>query len=1613
MKKLYVLFFISIFVQVVLAQPGSDSLVKICNYDDFPVGAIRPANADTLENMLGMNCNWYGFPIGSSSEVFPIQRRPYNNLSHLFHNPFYYDTTDYEEKDGNWILNTAAYGIDCRVYLPNTSPTIKEYNYGWNNKIGFNQTGPTVIRPNEWFIPGDTAPKYSYVLSDIGAAKFDPYLGNGRHQVELSGNYNLYPYNINTYSYELVLSFNPLDLGSVGNTDSLYMIEYWIKKKSDADYVKVDSVLITKTFYNSLLPAITQVSGRKVGAEKLDAWAGTPNGVQYRLQKKILNIRAYYENSFQDAPQVDVRLKTFHKIPIYVRCLRIRDWVAQRLLTGAADDSLKKIINYMYNYSDNKNIKSWTIGNEPTYKNAHTYTYLNERLVNNNVPPLNVLIPFDFNLYLRIGTDQSENVKGKPKAIYWHEMANHQGAEWRVWEKNLDGSVKIKWSYKDRGFSLPPNPVPGPFVTDSAAEEKRAVFTMTDYTQFTNQIQNVTLGYSSEAPGGGAGFCSDQLDVAKACSDVDPLHPMPYNYMPQAFLVRIHGPKWTKVDSLFWWRVDSISTARSTDYHNVTGEVLAYGDSLYNANVIVPYHTAHPTDTSAREDALYDCYWLQRCPTRAEMYYDLWSGVQHGMKSYVLNYGGDDQEEQIGLLHDTDIIVSGVVKHAIQKTQERKGLTFTDAYVSPYTGTNFSGDIRYRYIAVPAGFKQLFQTARTLITDELKPIVKTLKDLKWVGNVSWHKRDSTPVYFSKLPVKNVHTTSLTGSLDSNSATYVDFGIHKLTNDSTAVFVSLVNRRLWADPEDTLSTDYRKISFQVDSTKFNHAYSQISYWKISDVAGKLRDTTISCRDTFSFTVKPGQGKLLRIAPAIGLTTGEMSTNIFNNSRHIAPIEYNKDSIIGYVATYQKGGNIYVSYPTETPNGASKRINGTPADTLVATDGTYALQTPAIAYDSSSKTIGLVYCGIKPGAFSDDTARIFFKSAAYNLDKYHFSPATSLVKQFQVPKGYTPAPSIMPTNRSDGKLFWVGWTDTTHGGIIAILNSGGTIVDTQFFHIDHPRYAAFVSLASHKKFPNDVHIAYQECDQGLPDIGWLSHIFYLSATFNGTNITRIQPLNISAPFGNCMNYHPQISLTALGVIDVTWELQKGSFGRGNRTQELLTHSVVFRTRDIKTNWGQTLTSFTFDKNVPTFLGTDPIVLYPNIVHSDFAAPVLSSWSSEYRLMWNDPKTNSAAMAVFGRIDTVGIVITHKGWEQYTMAEPSAEPSLPHLSIGDKVVQPVLYRSPFAKDDGYYDARITQYDFPKTIMVKAAITQKTMALPQPPPPGGNYRTVGCRSVFGGSISTPYIHYDTTIIHVPFVQSANSGIDSTVFDSVGWNDNAHVRTDPFVIDPGDTIEYSRYFRTGFNPGDTATAGYNLTGSSDYLKMKLVLRTFGSNALRVVLDTAILKESGFTQTADTSNGGITSYIVPGGMSDYVYMSLEASRGDSTNGYSVMQTEIYGDTDVIDISPDCDSVVSYKKAAPSPTSQQPSSVASSIGVKVIPNPFRTSAEISVDAPKDVLLNVTLFDELGRKVSELTNGMAMQTHSEFTITSQTLSTGFYYLRVQSGSEVVTQKIQLLK
>jgi hypothetical protein len=529
-----------------------------------------------------------------------------------------------------------------------------------------------------------------------------------------------------------------------------------------------------------------------------------------------------------------------------------------------------------------------------------------------------------------------------------------------------------------------------------------------------------------------------------------------------------------------------------------------------------------------------------RNPSPAELYYQMWKGVLTGMKGYALNVGYSDAIEQHGFLRDsswTDPITHAPMYKLLKTNEQHNYLVHWWNLLSPYRNT--PQGYYLRSIPLLPCFKELNKHIRDMIQNDLVPIAPTLAKLTWKGTISWYKRDSTPTYMTLFPLKNIHSKTLGGSLDSTSKTYVQCSVLQDPKDSAAKYVALQNRRLWCDPLDTLTTDYRTISFQVDSTKFPTPYSHYSYWRISDVAGILRDTVMNTKDTFFFTVKPGQGKLFRVAPAIGLTLGQMATNTFNNARHIASVE-SDTGVTRFLTTYQRGGNIVVSFPVETPTGASKRILDNPSDTVINSSG--KCSTPAIAYSRPRKRIGVIYAKTKLDTYGNhyDTVEVYNTqsqlatpyafSAHVRLDSFVVHNSGGASEQFEA------APAIVPGNDSL-RLFWVSWRHPINGGQLTVVDS--TCAAKYAPPAQVRKYLGgtpkFVSLATYKN-SDTVHIAWEESVSGATDI------YYTNAVAGKGVIVVSPPKIISQLIGNtdCDEYHfPQITVTKNGTASVVWE------------------------------------------------------------------------------------------------------------------------------------------------------------------------------------------------------------------------------------------------------------------------------------------------------------------------------------------------------------------------------------------------------------------------------------------------------------------------------------------
>jgi hypothetical protein len=402
-----------------LRAQSPDTLKAAVPYSVFPIGAMRGTPTDTLQRMIGANFNWDGFGSASSLGTIKTEGGLVDTIL-TCPDPFYYDTTtahsitqdafgwtdpnvNYTTEPG-YILD-AACGIDVRVFMPGTSGITQEYDYAWGTNRGAFANSSHV----EWVFKADsTVTSGQYVLSNLQGAMYDPFAYVGFATTELDTNH------IGSTSYESVFFFKNTDLLGVSDTTALYQIEYW--RLGNVDSLLATDV-ITKNLWNSLSEAVTLAPGQSMSSEKLSLWSGQQAN-RYKLLRRNLNTRPLWKNNFTSPPVVDVRIRTFKQIPMYFRLLRIRDWRAQRLLTGRADSVLNLAIAGLLAKGDNAQKASWTLGNEFSPLRFHAWSYVNDLFAKNHAPRANILTPYSPDLFIRVMRDQSQY---KVPAHLWYE----------------------------------------------------------------------------------------------------------------------------------------------------------------------------------------------------------------------------------------------------------------------------------------------------------------------------------------------------------------------------------------------------------------------------------------------------------------------------------------------------------------------------------------------------------------------------------------------------------------------------------------------------------------------------------------------------------------------------------------------------------------------------------------------------------------------------------------------------------------------------------------------------------------------------------------------------------------------------------------------------------------------------------------------------------------------------------------------------------------------------------------------------------------------------------------------------------------------------------------
>ena len=81
--------------------------------------------------------------------------------------------------------------------------------------------------------------------------------------------------------------------------------------------------------------------------------------------------------------------------------------------------------------------------------------------------------------------------------------------------------------------------------------------------------------------------------------------------------------------------------------------------------------------------------------------------------------------------------------------------------------------------------------------------------------------------------------------------------------------------------------------------------------------------------------------------------------------------------------------------------------------------------------------------------------------------------------------------------------------------------------------------------------------------------------------------------------------------------------------------------------------------------------------------------------------------------------------------------------------------------------------------------------------------------------------------------------------------------------------------------------------------------------------------------------------------------------------------------------------------------------------ELFPNPFNPSTEIQFSVPRDEFVRLSAFDVRGKEVDLIFEGMQSAGMHHYNWNAGNLPSGVYYVRLQAGSEIETQKALLVK
>jgi hypothetical protein len=222
-----------------------------------------------------------------------------------------------------------------------------------------------------------------------------------------------------------------------------------------------------------------------------------------------------------------------------------------------------------------------------------------------------------------------------------------------------------------------------------------------------------------------------------------------------------------------------------------------------------------------------------------------------------------------------------------------------------------------------------------------------------------------------------------------------------------------------------------------------------------------------------------------------------------------------------------------------------------------------------------------------------------------------------------------------------------------------------------------------------------------------------------------------------------------------------------------------------------------------------------------------------------------------------------------------------------------------------------------------------------------------------------------------------------------------AEVRTKTFKYNAGSSLFLPRVVDTI----DVNGIKNALSTDSDYFICWTALWKASDSTLIATLDSMMIMKGGATLPTALDSGAITYHFAGGIPSDSAFITTDVYRGDTTDTLA----RIYRERSISDTL-----YPSFKRAAKQVPADEP------IALFVHPNPFNQQTYLDVMGPSGPATTIIVYDILGRTVQKLYDGLMPSSEAlHFTFDGQGLTSGTYFVRVTSGNQVVTRRLQLIK